>query len=92
MRRLLQVDARVSDMDGRNTATAQIIDISRMGVAFLSDHQLPINNGYVLDFCFPGSDVQNKVTLTVLNSALIGTHGRYRNGARFLCIPAPPPT
>ena len=87
VRRLLQVDAHVSDMDGRNTAVVQIIDISRMGVAFLSNHQLPVNNGYVLDFCFPGSPVQNKVTLTVLNSAVIGSHGRYRNGARFLCIP-----
>jgi hypothetical protein len=87
VRRLLQVDAHVSDMDGRNTAVVQIIDISRMGVAFVSDHQLPLNNGYVLDFCFPGSSIQNKVTLTVLHSALIGTHGRYRNGARFLSIP-----
>jgi hypothetical protein len=87
VRRLLQVDAHVSDMDGQNKAAAQIIDISRMGVAFLSDHPLPLNRSYMLDFCFPGSAIQNKVTLTVLHSALIGTHGRYRNGARFLSIP-----
>jgi len=87
VRRLLQVDAHVSDMDGQNNAIAQIIDISRMGVAFLSDHQLPVDSTYILTFSFPGSPVQNKVTLIVLHSALIGTHGRYRNGARFLTIP-----
>ncbi|WP_444843435.1 PilZ domain-containing protein [Duganella caerulea] len=87
VRRLLQVDAHISDMDGQNTAVTQIIDISRMGVAFLSDHAMPLDTSYVMTFSFPGSPVQNKVTLTVLHSALIGTHGRYRNGARFLTIP-----
>src|SRR5471030_461387 len=87
VRRLLQVDAHISDMDGQNYVVTQIIDISRMGVAFLSDHPLPTDTNHVLTFCFPGSSIQNKVTLTVLHSALIGTHGRYRNGARFLAIP-----
>lgn len=88
VRRLLQVDAHICGMDGQNSTVTQIIDISRMGVAFLSDHPLPTDSNYELTFSFPGNPVQNKVTLTVLHSALIGTHGRYRNGARFLTIPA----
>ncbi|HEX5343019.1 MAG TPA: PilZ domain-containing protein [Duganella sp.] len=86
VRRLLQVDAYITDLHGRNTLPAQIIDISRMGVAFVSDRPMPTNAQFVLHFSFPGSAVRNEITLTVLHSAAIGTQGRYRNGARFIAI------
>jgi hypothetical protein len=86
VRRLLQVDAYITDIHGKNTLPAQIIDISRMGVAFVSPHAMPINEQFVLNFSFPGSAIHNEITLTVLHSAAIGTQGRFRNGARFITI------
>jgi hypothetical protein len=86
VRRLLQVDAYITDIHGRHTTPAQIIDISRMGVAFVSEHPMPTNEQFVLNFSFPGSAIRNEITLTVLHSSAIGTQGRFRNGARFIAI------
>ncbi|MYM22352.1 PilZ domain-containing protein [Duganella sp. FT135W] len=86
VRRLLQVDAYITDLHGKNAQPAQIIDISRMGVAFVSDTAMPTNEQYLLSFNFPGSDIRNEITLTVLHCASIGSQGRFRNGARFLVI------
>ncbi|MYM72099.1 PilZ domain-containing protein [Duganella sp. FT109W] len=86
VRRLLQVDAHLSDMHGTYTQPAQIIDISRMGVAFVSDHAMRTDEQLLLNFCFPGSAIRNEITLTVVNSSAVGTHGRFRNGARFIAI------
>ncbi|SHM62233.1 PilZ domain-containing protein [Duganella sacchari] len=86
VRRLLQVDAYLTDVQGEHNFPAQIIDISRMGVAFVSDHAMPADEQYLLNFCFPGSTIRNEITLTVVNSQAVGTHGRFRNGARFIAI------
>lgn len=86
VRRLLQVDAYITDIQGRHTWPVQIIDISRMGVAFVSAQPMPIDEPFVLIFSFPGSGDRNEITLTVLHSAAIGSQGRFRNGARFLAI------
>lgn len=80
------MDAYITDAHGERTEPAQIIDISRMGVAFVSDHPLPTDEQYLLSFAFPGSAIRNEITLTVVNSNAVGTHGRFRNGARFLAI------
>jgi len=86
VRRLLQVDAYITDTHGKHTHPTQIIDISRMGVAFVSDHAMPTDEQLLLNFCFPGSAIRNEITLTVLHSNAIGTQGRYRSGARFIAI------
>jgi hypothetical protein len=86
VRRLLQVDAYITDIHGEHAAPTQIIDISRMGVAFVSDHPMPTDEQFVLSFCFPGSSIRNEITLNIVHSNAVGTHGRYRNGARFLAI------
>ncbi|TFW14779.1 PilZ domain-containing protein [Duganella callida] len=86
VRRLLQVDAYVTDIHGRNTETVQIIDISRMGVAFVSERPMPPDEQYLLSFAFPGSAIRNEITLTIVHSNPVGTHGRFRNGARFIAI------
>lgn len=86
VRRLLQVDAYLIDPHGKNTTAAQIVDISRMGVAFVSDHAIPVDEPFVLSFAFPGSAIRNEITLTVVHSQQVGSQGRYRNGARFLAI------
>jgi hypothetical protein len=83
---LLQVDAYISDIRGRNTSATQIIDISRMGVAFVSDHAMQTDEPYLLNFCFPGSAIRNELTLSVIHSTEVGSQGRYRNGARFMAI------
>nr|WP_315256708.1 PilZ domain-containing protein [uncultured Duganella sp.] len=86
VRRLLQVDAYISDACGQHTQPTQIIDISRMGVAFVSDHAMPTDEQFLLNFSFPGSTIRNEITLTVVHSNAVGTHGRFRNGARFIAI------
>lgn len=86
VRRLLQVDAYITDIHGKNTETVQIIDISRMGVAFVSAHPTPPDEQYLLNFAFPGSAIRNEITLTIVHSNAVGTHGRFRNGARFIAI------
>ncbi|RZT10630.1 PilZ domain-containing protein [Duganella sp. CF402] len=86
VRRLLQADAYITDIHGKSTLPAQIIDISRMGVAFVSDQPMSTDQQFVLNFSFPGSAIRNEITLTVLHSAAIGSHGRFRNGARFIAI------
>ncbi|NYE60300.1 hypothetical protein FHW58_001452 [Duganella sp. 1224] len=80
------MDAYLTDIHGQHTQPAQIIDISRMGVAFVSDQAMPADEQFVLNFCFPGSAIRNEITLTVVHSHPVGTHGRYRSGARFMAI------
>lgn len=86
MRRLLQVDASIADEFGTQQWAVQIIDIARMGVAFVSNHPISCDVPFLFSFCFPGSNVRNEVLLTVVHSTPLGTEGRYRNGARFLSI------
>jgi hypothetical protein len=83
---LLQVDAYISDIQGQNTSSTQIIDISRMGVAFVSEQPMRTDEPYLLNFCFPGSTIRNQLTLSVVHSSEVGTQGRFRNGARFMAI------
>lgn len=80
------MDAHISDMHGHHTQPTQIIDISRMGVAFVSDHAMPTDEQLLLNFSFPGSAIRNEIKLTVVHSNAVGTHGRFRNGARFIAI------
>jgi hypothetical protein len=86
VRRLLQVDAYISDIHGKHTAATQIVDISRMGVAFVSDQAMPTDEQLLLSFSFPGSAIRNEITLTVLHSNSVGSQGRFRSGARFIAI------
>jgi hypothetical protein len=83
---LLQVDAYITDAHGASSTPTQIIDISRMGVAFVSDHAMPTDEQLILNFCFPGSAIRNEIKLTVVQSSNVGTQGRFRNGARFIAI------
>lgn len=83
---MLQVDASIADEFGAQQWPVQIIDIARMGVAFVSDHILPCDIPFRFSFCFPGDSVRNEVLLTIVHSTPLGAEGRYRNGARFLAI------
>lgn len=83
---MLQVDASIADEFGTQQWAVQIIDIARMGVAFVSHHQFPSDVPFLFSFCFPGSSVRNEVLLTVVHSAPVGSEGRFRHGARFLSI------
>ncbi|MBA5606693.1 PilZ domain-containing protein [Duganella sp. FT3S] len=86
VRRLLQVDASIGDEHGSQQWAVQIIDIARMGVAFVSHHQFPCDVPFLFSFCFPGSSVRNEVLLTIVHGVPVGTEGRIRYGARFLSI------
>ncbi len=86
VRRLLQVDAYITNVPAGKPSPVQIIDISRMGVAFVSDQPMDVDAQFLLQFCFPGSAVSNRIMLTVVNSIPVGSQGRYRSGARFLAI------
>jgi len=86
VRRLLQVEASIADEAGLRSWHVQVIDISRMGVAFVSTEQLATDVSYVFSFCFPGSAARNDVVTTIVHSTPVGSEGRFRNGARFIHI------
>jgi hypothetical protein len=87
VRRLLQVDATVTDMNGGPSRMAQIIDIARMGVAFVTPFPLVPDRSYHFCFAFPGSSVRNDAVIDLVYSRPIGSEGRFRNGARFRTLP-----
>jgi hypothetical protein len=82
VRRLLQVEAMVTSAAGDRSWPARIVDIARMGVAFVTDLELAPGN-YKFCFSFPDSEISNLVLLDVLYSRPVGSEDRYRNGARF---------
>lgn len=82
VRRLLQVEAVVASATDDRSWTAHIVDIARMGVAFVTDEEMAPGH-YKFCFSFPGSDIRNDVLLDVLYSRPVGSEGRYRAGARF---------
>ncbi len=85
VRRLLQVEAGVTSITGEQSWPAHIIDIARMGVAFVTEEELAPGH-YAFCFSFPGSHIRNDVLLDVLYSRPVGSEGRYRAGARFAQI------
>jgi hypothetical protein len=82
VRRLLQVEAEVTNTAGDRSWPAHIVDIARMGVAFVTEEELAPGH-YAFCFSFPGSQVHNHVLLDVLYSRPVGSEGRFRAGARF---------
>src|ERR1700756_4485090 len=82
VRRLLQVEAVVTSAAGDRSWPAHIVDIARMGVAFVTDLELEPGH-YRFSFSFPASEIRNDVLVDVLYSRPVGSEGRYRNGARF---------
>ena len=82
VRRLLQVQAVVTSATGDHSWPAHIVDIARMGVAFVTDLELAPGD-YKFHFSFPDSEISNHVLVDVLYSRPVGSENRYRNGARF---------
>ncbi|MFA9215691.1 MAG: PilZ domain-containing protein [Sphingomonadaceae bacterium] len=82
VRRLLQVAAELASTSDERVWAAHIVDIARMGVAFVTDEEMALGH-YAFSFCFPGSHTRNDVLVDVLYSRPFGAEGRYRNGARF---------
>lgn len=84
VRRLLQVDASLTDPAGSDQVwRAQLIDIARMGVGFVTTEMLPEDGHYVLDFRFPDSAIHDKVEIVIVYRRAIGTEGRFHYGARI---------
>lgn len=87
VRRLLQVQAAVTDVDGGPVRIAQIIDIARMGVAFVTPYRMQPDKRYRFCFSFPGSSIRNDAVIDLVYSRPVGSEGRFRNGARFDHLP-----
>ncbi|GGY48889.1 PilZ domain-containing protein [Pseudoduganella albidiflava] len=83
VRRLLKVEASLSDNASPHVWRAQLIDIARMGVGFVTSEVLPEEGHFVLDFRFPDSDIHDKVEIVIVYRRAIGTEGRYHYGARI---------
>ena len=83
VRRLLQVEASLSSGASSPIWRAQVIDIARMGVGFVTSERLPEEGHYVLDFRFPDSDIHDRVEIVIVYRRAIGTEGRYHYGARI---------
>lgn len=87
-RRLLQVRAMVADADADASrwSVVDLLDISRMGVAFASDAPMSAGNSCLLRFKFPDQSELNEVVLTIVHSAQAGAGTGIRVGARFAVI------
>lgn len=86
VRRLLKVDAFLTDSIDSTHVPVQIVDIARMGVGFVTAAALPADRAYTLHFCFPGSAVEHVSVVEVVYSRVTEA-GRYRHGARFHALP-----
>ncbi|UGQ44799.1 PilZ domain-containing protein [Massilia endophytica] len=87
VRRLLQVQATVTELNGGAVRIVQIIDIARMGVAFVTPYPMIPDRSYRFCFAFPGSSVRNDAVIDLVYSRPFGSEGRFRNGARFQSLP-----
>jgi hypothetical protein len=83
VRRLLQVEASLSNGASLYGWRVQLIDIARMGAGFVTSGMLPEDGQYVLDFRFPDSDIHDKVEIVIVYRRAIGADGRYHYGARI---------
>jgi hypothetical protein len=86
VRRLLQAAASVTDEDKGRTWHAQIIDISRMGVAFITSEQLVTDDHFHFSFMFPGTNFPCEAVIKMVYSRPVGETAHFRNGARFVEI------
>lgn len=86
VRRLLQTAASVTDEDKGRTWHAQIIDISRMGVAFVTDARLEPDDHFHFSFMFPGTNFPCEAVIKLVYSRPVGETVHFRNGARFIEI------
>jgi len=86
VRRLLQASASVTDETKGRTWHAQIIDISRMGVAFVTSEQLEPDDHFHFSFSFPGNEVMCEAVIHLVYSRPVGETAHFRNGARFVDI------
>jgi hypothetical protein len=86
VRRLLQATASVTDEDRGRTWHAQIIDISRMGVAFVTNEQLVVDDHFHFSFMFPGTNFPCEAVIKMVYSRPVGETAHFRNGARFVEI------
>ena len=86
VRRLLQAAASVTDETKGRTWHAQIIDISRMGVAFVTSEQLEPDDQFHFSFMFPGTDFPCEAVIHLVYSRPVGETAHFRNGARFVEI------
>ncbi|NRR30667.1 PilZ domain-containing protein [Oxalobacteraceae bacterium] len=86
VRRLLQVPATVATEAGDQVWRAQIIDIARLGVGFVTTEALAAGTPYVFSFTFPNSSLPCVALVDVVYSCPVGSGANVRNGARFLSI------
>lgn len=74
-------------MQCRHLFPTHMIDISRVGVAFVSDCPMRPGDAYQFNFSFPDDSASYQLPISVLQSSGIGSHGRFRNSAIFLDMP-----
>ncbi len=82
LRRLLQSTASIIDAQGVLWHSVQLLDISRMGVAFSCTHEMQCGAVCQILFCLPGQTMRNEATLRIVHCA--PSASGYRLGARII--------
>jgi hypothetical protein len=80
---MLRVSAAVHLLSPPAQWAVHLIDISRAGVAFVSDRPLEGETSFILTFWLPGAEKACTVHASVVYSAAIESRGLYRVGCRF---------
>ncbi|WP_165497715.1 PilZ domain-containing protein [Pseudoduganella albidiflava] len=83
VRRLLQVEASLSNDNRSRTWRVHLTDIARMGVGFVAAEPLTDCVHGVLRFRFPDSTVTDEVHIRIVHCRAIGAAGRVQCGARI---------
>lgn len=86
VRRLVQAHAKLASANGKQWVEVQLLDISRMGLAFASAETVEEGSTRMLRFSLPDSPVTNEVFVKIVHNGSAGANGTIRVGARFAAI------
>ena len=86
VRRLIQSEAMIADALGENWRRVQMLDVSRMGLAFASADAMESGVTHMFNFFLPGNSRRFEVVVKVVHCATNGTVSAFRIGARFVAV------
>lgn len=85
-RKLMRVDAMLSDADGAARRPVVMLDVSQVGVSFIHASALDSGARLFLDFSLPGSELVEETVIQVVHSTAAGVAAGVRVGARFVHV------
>ncbi len=86
VRRLVQSHAKLASANGKEWTVVQLLDISRMGLAFAAAQAVEEGSTRMLHFSLPDEQQTNEVLVKIVHNSSAGVASGVRVGARFAAI------